>query len=611
MQIISASRNTEQTISFAEQELRRYLGQMVAQETVFSIFLELEPEEDRDVDRFTVHAGQDRLSIRGSNPRSVLLGAYDYLHHLGCRFLSPAPRAEITPAVSVSDLPASYSKQASFAHRGVCIEGGNSLENVLAFVDWLPKVGYNSFFLQFKVPYAFFSRWYRHEKNPYAQPEDFSMEDALSYMKIVEREVQKRGLLLHKVGHGWTGEVLCGTVHGSWDAVEDQLRADKQMLCAQVDGKREFWRGVPTNTNLCFSNPRAVDDFARLVVDYARENPNVDHLHIWLADEYNNVCQCPSCRTTTITDQYVSLLNEIDRRLTDLNLPTRLVFLLYQELLWPPVRQRLNNPERFLMMFAPISRTFEASYDLSDIPSEIEAYVPNKITLPTALSQNLAFLRSWQRVFPGQGFVYDYPLGRAHYGDFGYVHIARIISQDIQKLDQLGLNGYISCQELRAAMPNSLPNYVMGRTLMDASLSVETLIQEYFQAAYPEQPETARRILEQLSAWSSCDYLNGKGPRIDPEMARRYEQIADLCSQELQKNYPRGSHWAVLRYHLGYVLRLSRALAALASGNNRLANEEYLQMRQYICQGEKEYQPWLDVYRILEVTQKYTGFQIS
>ena len=52
------------------------------------------------------------------------------------------------------------------------------------------------------------------------------------------------------------------------------------------------------------------------------------------------------------------LLNEIDERLTALGLDTRLAFLIYFELLWPPVTQHLKNPDRFILMFAPITRTY-------------------------------------------------------------------------------------------------------------------------------------------------------------------------------------------------------------------------------------------------------------
>ena len=611
MEIVLTLRNLEQTVSFAGSELRRYLSRMLPEEGVFSVSLDVSGRDGNDA--FLVEMEEDGGSITGNNPRSVLLGVYDYLHHLGCRFLTPVKETEVVPQICRNKLPARYEKKASFKHRGVCIEGANSVENVLDFIDWLPKVGYNSFFLQFKVPYIFLSRWYHHDKNPYAAAEDYTMADARKAMERFQREMKKRGLLLHKVGHGWTGEVLGSETVGSWNAVETVVAEDQLPLAAQVNGKRGFYMGIPANTNLCFSNPRTVDAFADLVVRYARENQDVDCLHIWLADEYNNVCECEECGKTTISDQYVELLNEIDRRLTEEGLPTKLVFLLYQELLWPPVKARLHNPDRFLLMFAPISRTFESSYDLSGPAVQIPEYVPNHITLPTNLGENLAFLKGWQTQFSGEGFVYDYPLGRAHYGDFGYLHIARIISQDIKKLHTMGLDGYISCQELRASSPNMLPNYVMGRTLFDENADAEELISEYYEAAYPQKPQLAKDHLEKLSAFSSCDYLNGKGDRLNPDIARRMGQIADLCRRMEQTlaECPCGAHWDALRHHNGYILRLASAMEALASGCQEESSRLYGEMRHYICHGEPEFQPWLDVYRILEVTQKYTGFHIS
>lgn len=613
MKVLCDVRNAEKTLSFAGQELCRYLEHMLrSEEGVFSVSLFV-AGEDSGLDSFSVNMSPNGGSISGSNPRSVLLGVYDYLRHLGCRFLSFIKETEVVPEISREKLAAVYKKTASFRHRGVCIEGADSVENVLDFIDWLPKAGYNSFFLQFKVPYIFLSRWYHHDLNPLTSPEQFTMEDAARCMKQFEEAMSLRGLLLHKFGHGWTGEVLGSDTVGSWNAVEREVPPEKLSMAAQVNGKRGFYMGIPANTNLCFSNPQTAEAFADLVVRYARENRSVDYLHVWLADEYNNVCECEACKETTVSDQYVELLNEIDRRLTEENLPTRLVFLLYQELLWPPIKSRLRNPDRFLLMFAPISRTFERSYDLSDIKTEIPAYVPNHITLPTNLGENLAFLQGWQKQFPGEGFVYDYPLGRAHYGDFGYLHISRIISQDIKKLRTMGLSGYISCQELRAASPNMLPNYVMGHTLFDESADVEQLIEEYYEAAYPEETQLAKDYLEELSALSSCDYLNGKGPRKDPDIARRMTEITELCCQMelVLQTVPEGPHWRALRHHNGYILRLALAMAAMASGKAQEAGDRYLQMRKYICTTEPEYQPWLDVYRVLEVTQKYTGFRIK
>lgn len=587
---------------------------------------------DRENDSFRVNVTAEGGMITGNCPRSVLLGVYDYLHYLGCRFLMPGREGEHIPRITKEKLPADYAKTASFYHRGVCIEGADSFENVREFIDWLPKVGYNSFFLQFKVPYAFLARWYHHEKNPYREAESFTYEDARRCMKLLEAELKKRDLLLHKVGHGWTGEVL-GYETGSWDAVKEPLKEPEKSFAALVDGVRGLYKGAPMNTNLCYHNHEAADRFAEKVTAYARENPEVDYLHIWLADEYNNVCECAECRKTTVSDQYAALLNEIDRRLREEGLDTRIVFLLYQELLWPPVKERLKNPQRFVLMFAPISRTFEKSYALEQISGTLPEYVRNKITLPTNLGENLAFLRAWQAQFAGDSFVYDYPLGRAHYGDFGYVHIARIIGEDIKKLKKLGLDGYISCQELRAALPNALPNYVMGRVLFEEQADVEALIGEYFEAAYGKKAKDAKAYLEALSALKCCDYLNGKGERADAQMAERMRQIQKICGAFKSEQYfqesdtedgtrescggsrldgngqPARLFWELLAFHKEYVQRLAGAMELLAMGRQQEADERWSDFRQYLCEREDEFQPYLDVYRVLEVTEKYTGFQ--
>ena len=606
-----------QALAFAAAELRDYLERMLAKETgVWSAVLTVcSGGAPAEPDRFSVELTPDMGSVTGNSGRAVLLGVYDLLRRLGCRFLAPGGENELVPAIGREEMSLSYEHQASFYHRGVCIEGANSRENVLDFIDWLPKAGYNSFFLQFKVPYAFYARWYRHEKNPLRQPSPYGLADAAADMEGAQRELRRRGLLLHKVGHGWTGEVL-GYETAAWEEARP-LAEEKRPFAAMVNGRRELHLGIPANTNLCLSNPGAAKYFEDLAVEYVKNNPDVDYLHIWLADEYNNVCECEQCRRTTPSDQYVGLLNRIDRRLRLEGLDTRLVFLLYQELLWPPVGERLHNPDRFVLMFAPISRTFGESYRLGDgTARSLPAYTRNRITLPVDLEENLAFLRGWQRQFSGDSFVYDYPLGRAHYGDFGYVHISRVIYEDVRKLDQLGLNGYISCQELRAGLPNTLPNYVMGRVLLDRDADMEALIDEYFSAAYGPGWELAKECLRSLSDLQMCDYLNGKGPRQDAQAAERLEQAGTCCARfraELARRVPGGSSvqegfWTRLCYHLEFISLLVRAMGCLARGEEARGRQAWASMRQFICRGEGQLQPWLDVYRVLEVTEKYTGF---
>lgn len=602
---ISCDAGAARAVRFAAGELERYLGRMLPAPPALTIRL-LSVGQD-PVDGFSVRIGPDGGEIRGANDRSVLLGVYDYLHRLGCRFLAPGADGEVVPRIAPDQLPADYERRASFRHRGVCIEGADSRENILDFIDWLPKVGYNSFFLQFKTPYAFLARWYQHLENPLLTPEPYTVPDAVRNMELLEEALKKRGLLLHKVGHGWTGEAL-GYETMNWDPNPRPLPPEKEPLAAEVNGVRALWKGSPANTNLCFHHGDAVDIFASLVVNYAKENPSADYLHVWLADEYNNVCECAGCRETTPSDQYVELLNEIDRRLTAEKLDTRIVFLLYQELLWPPVKARLAHPDRFVLMFAPISRTFEASYDLTKPEVPMPPFRRNHIVLPANLQENLAFLRGWQELFRGDSFVYDYPLGRAHYGDLGYVHIARVIGSDVKQLHSMGLDGYISCQELRVSLPNALPNYVMGRTLFDESADTEDLIREYFAAAYGARAGEVLAYLDELSRLSSCDYVNGKGPRVDSDMACRMEQVLRVCDAFPMDPPETGHFWALLAYHRDYAMALARALAALARGDRAESWENWCAFRALIGREETAHQPCLDVYRVLEVTKKYTGF---
>ena len=613
---VSYETDTSWPLAFAAGDLKDYMERMLPDGPgSVGISLTIQGSEPTASDAFSIDIAPDGGSICGNSGRAVLLGVYELLHGLGCRFLAPGRENEIIPRICREELRLKCRKRASFFHRGVCIEGANSRENIRDFIDWLPKVGFNAFFFQFKVPYAFLTRWYHHECNPYVQPEEYGISDAERDTAALEREINKRGLMLHKVGHGWTGEVL-GYDSVSWNADSRPLSEEKIPFAAEINGKRGLWQGIPLNTNLCYSDPTAAEAFVSLVLDYAKSHPDVAYLHIWLADEYNNICECERCRNEMLSDQYVRLLNEIDCRMTEAGLDTKLVFLLYQELLWPPVRERLKNQDRFVLMFAPISRTFSESYTLDGRYAGIPAYRRNRISLPTDLPENLAFLEGWQKQFSEDSFVYDYPLGRAHYGDFGYRHIARVISEDIKQLRKIGLNGYISCQELRAGNPNFLPNYVMGRTLFDENLCFETLAEEYYAAAYGNDWELAKDCLTQLSELQVCDYLNGKGLRQDPVMEERLTRIEDVCTQytaRLEQRIPgeddlRAGFWERLRFHLEMTALLSHAMRCLAGGNRNEGRDIWLALRDLICRREPQLQPWLDVYRLLEVTEKYTGF---
>ena len=312
-------------------------------------------------------------------------------------------------------------------------------------------------------------------------------------------------------------------------------------------------------------------------------------------------------------------MNEIDRALTQKQLDTKIVFLIYEELLWAPIEEKLLHPHRFVMMFAPISRTFLQSYE---IPEQLPAPVPyqrNQITLPVNLTENLSFLAQWQKIFHGECFDYDYPLGRAHYGDMGYLHISRIIYEDIHRLTDLKLDGYMSCQELRCFLPNGLPNYIMGKCLFGTDCSFEELVEEYFQAAYGKDWESCFSYLSRLSSLCNCDYCNGKGSRQNPAVAKSMQQVTQtaetflsVCAAQDKAALPpvQQLFWKHLDYHREYCILLSKALFLLADGRTQEAGEAWKTFTYYICSQEDTFQKALDVYRVVEVSTNYTGFPL-
>ncbi len=615
MMVISGSGDA--TLAFAGEELRAHLQRLpVSFPPDYPVSLKVEPSLCGHGDSYRYCFAAGAGTVAGSNPRSVLLGVYAYLRDLGFVFRLPGAEGTYVPTLTQQKLL--YRRETShtptFFHRGVCIEGADSLENVLDFLDWLPKNGYNTFFAQFKKPDVFFERWYEHQFNPTLPREPLDRARLDEMESQIFRAVALRGILAHRVGHGWTAGALGYAGHG-WQAEREPLPPEKAELVACIGGKRELFGGVPTNTNLCYSNPRARQALTDQVVAYAQVHPETDYLHFWLADCANNLCECPDCAASTLSDQYVHILNQLDEALTRKGLGTKIVFLLYQELLYAPLTARVQNPERFCMMFAPISRTFEAAYPRQCPRQPIRQLIRNHFRMPETVEENLAHYGSWKDVFPGDSFFYDYPLGRAHYGDFGYMKIARVIYADIHALKGLGANGYMSCQELRAMCPTGFPNFVMGQALLDETIPYETLRETYFRAMFGRSWEAVAEYLERLSAHSDTDYLNGHGPRHAPQKQAAYRQIQQTVADFLEAlpglrdtDPQYRKNWDFLEFHGGYTTLFAEALADLCGDTPERVETSFRALCDYIRRGEPAWQPRLDVYRVQEVATHYTGF---
>ncbi len=486
------------TLIFASYELQKYLGYVIDDDisiipanaefktkpnTVFLMInqnLNISGISDPELDD-AIHIDIKDCSgiISGTNARSVLIGVYRYLKELGFAFLRPGKDGEYYPdKFRFKDV--NLTEKSSYRHRSVCIEGSVSQENLMDMIDWIPKASMNGYFMQFQIPRVFFDRWYL-EETPFREKLELTNEEILLIVSLAEEEIKKRSLMYHSAGHGWTCQVV-GIDGTSWEKHEEPEEKYRYRL-ALVNGERKLWEGIPLNTNLCYSNFEVRNILTDNIISYCKSHPGLSYLHFWLADAFNNNCECENCKGTNISDYYVMMLNELDEKLKKENLDTRIVFLLYFDLLWKPEVEKIKNKDRFVLMFAPITRSYSSSY-CTEAKGETKPYEYNKIELPKDVGENLAYLKEWQKEFDGDSFDFDYHFMWDHYYDFPQYNHAKILSGDIKNLEKIGLDGLVSCQIQRAFLPTSLNMNIMAETLWNKDadfdfVALKTLEKEF------------------------------------------------------------------------------------------------------------------------------------
>jgi len=532
--------------------------------------------------------------ITGSNERSVLMGVYRFLYELGCRFIRPGKDGEVINKRTLDKgaVEVQVSEKPSYRHRAVCIEGANDYQHVADMIDWLPKVGLNGYFVQFHTPYFFFDTWYRHDGNPTLEGETLSREDVKHIWKRLEEEVLKRGLMYHAVGHGWTCEPL-GLDGGGWIQYQGTVPEETKQYLAQVDGVRELWKNSPLDTNLCYSNQKVRDIMTDAIVAYCKENPAVSYLHFWLADQWNNHCECEECQKMRPADFYVKILNELDEKLTNAGIATKIVFLVYLDLLWEPEFERIQNPDRFVLMFAPITRTYTKAYveDYKILEEDqMPPYVRNKIGLPSSVAENITHLYNWQKQFDGDSFDFDYHMMWDHLFDPGYYECARILHTDMVNLDKIGLNGMVSCQNQRVFLPTGLPMYAMARGLWNKNSDFQEISSEYFKAAFDEDAEEVERYMSILSKLFHPPYFRQELPQIDKKLAEDFSEVIDVVkafrSTYIEQNKNKNASWMYLSYHAEYCLLLADTLRLRALGEMEASKHRAEDLKQYLYQTE-------------------------
>jgi hypothetical protein len=584
MRKVVRAASSNPTIQFAKHELERYMDAIDGgQDTPYSaeirigLFSEMFPGRDHVAAKFDdeIHIDIQNGSgiVAGINPRSCLLAVYRLLREAGCRFLRPGENGEYIPKKYWRDVSVQAEEKPSYRHRGICIEGAVSRELFLDMIDWLPKNGMNSYFVQFRSGHTFFERWYAHRHNPGMKPEPKTAEEIRGFVEEGIEAIKLRGMIYHEVGHGWTCEPL-GIPGLGWDVVTDVPTGASDAF-ALVGGRRELWGGIPLNTNLCYGDKKNRDLITESIVSYLQQNPGIDILHFWLADGMNNHCECPKCAGTRPSDFYIEMLNRLDERLSELGIDIKIVFLIYYDLLWLPEKQRLLNPDRFILMFAPItrtySRTFSPAFELPDLPP----YVRNRLSFPTSVEGNAAFLKAWQTYFSGDSFDFDYHLLWDQFKEPTYEDLSQVLHDDIRNLRDIGLNGLMSCQVQKSFFPSPLPVDVLAQTLWNRDADFDELANDLYSAAYGKDGMAVRAILQRLSRMFHPQWLRLEEPAVNAAQEMRLKEVPETLRQ-LRSVIAAGhgetepcrlESWRLLELYCTYAEKLAEFFLELSRGN--------------------------------------------
>ena len=606
----------DHVIDFAAEELKEYLRMLMPR--CGEIAISYEPGatdgfrlgllEDFGIDSEAadpvlddvIHVDTDTQGgiLAGSNTRSVLFAVYRFLRLNGCRWLYPGVDGEHIPIRDIT--PQKYHKMADHRFRGHCNEGSEFQQCMLETIDFYAKQELNIYMIEFDNPYAYYKSYYEHRQNQAnREPEMLPYEQVLQWKRQCEVEIAKRGLMFHDMGHGWTAEPFGLASTEGWAKSEVALTPEQQEAVAELDGVRALRGGVALNTNLCMSNPKVRTTVARYIADYAQQATNVDYLHVWLADGSRNHCECAECQKMRPSDYYLMIMNELDEILTERGLDTRIVFICYVDTIFAPEKVTINNPQRFSLLYAPITRSYCSSVTDDSVIPQTPAYERNQWKSPISAEENLAFLRDWQKMWPGPVFSYEYHFWRHQYSDPSNMYIARRIYEDIRSLRFQGVDGYVEDGSQRSFFPNGLAIYVYAETLMDREKDFDEIVEDYFSHIYGEDWRLVLDYMNKLKDIFDFTYMDrnkAPGAYYQPDMAPKLLSVREIAKEGEAlamahmrvPTRPQTVSWRLLLRHAEYIVGVAETMAELAVGNEEAAYKK----AQAFCRefGRHEYE---------------------
>ena len=260
------------------------------------------------------------ILLAGSDETGTLYAAYEFLEkELGCCFASfPVPdvtAGEVVPTYAekqIADIQRSKAA-ADIPYRTAIVQfdewvGDASGALNIPFFDYLAKNRYNRILTWIGV---------------YQQ---------LKKAGMVE-QLQKRGIRL-TVGHHQSLTTFL-PFEGNEDFPTPYAKEHPEFFRVLVDGRRLTTfndRAYGGQWLMCSRSQGAIEEMATNINTWLEQNPVVDTIALWPNDGVARQCQCGLCAPYTKMENYLYFLNEVAKRLKEMNEERRVDAIIYLDL---------------------------------------------------------------------------------------------------------------------------------------------------------------------------------------------------------------------------------------------------------------------------------------
>ena len=600
------------TIDFAAEELKKYLRMLMPKAGeipisydpqasdgfrlgVFEDFgIPFEGEDAKLDDVVHIETDEQGGILAGSNPRSVLFAVYRYLKINGCRFLFPGAEGEYIPRKQVE--PVSYHHAASYRYRGHTTEGAPSLEDVLRYIDYHAKQELNAYGLYEIHPYH--RSYYQHRfYQEYRPAEPLDRDTVEQWDVLCQAELAKRGMQICGGGHGWTDLTAGFDPNDRYLYMSGKKQVPKEICdnLAMINGVRGLWKMNPSFTNICMSRSDLREKYINLMADYLTANPLLMHSSVLLGDTSRNHCECDECQKLRPSDYYVMLLNGIDEKLTQRGISTKLHISVYVDCMFPPIKEKLNNPDRFILKATPITRSYSKSIGENTVYPPMQEYVRNKWVAPKTPEDYYAYFRGWQKLFPDcESLIYEYHYWWPQYKEPGGVSMSRRVYEDVLSWKLLNASGCIQDGSNKSFWPNGFADHIYGATLWDDTIDYEAELEDYYSHIYGNDWKTVYDCLSGISEAFDHSFMSGEksadpaqGLYYNPAHAKDLERVKDYTNalrQAIADHMempvrPQSMCWRLLIRYAEYAERLAEVVTQVCLGNREISKELFEQFR--------------------------------